>query len=133
MDYSGPTRTYRGQTTRAVTRGKWYYEAEILTSGFIRIGWAKKSAPPDLIIGSNSSSYAFAAHQARKWNRNGSVYGTICRPGDVVGCMMDLVDKTISFSLNGELMMDPLGLEIAFKHIKVEEGKSSVFLYAFSL
>ncbi|CAI2723066.1 unnamed protein product [Schistosoma spindalis] len=129
MDYSGPTRTYRGQTTRAVTRGKWYYEAEILTSGFIRIGWAKKSAPPDLIIGSNSSSYAFAAHQARKWNRNGSVYGTICRPGDVVGCMMDLVDKTISFSLNGELMMDPLGLEIAFKHIKVEEG----YVPAFSL
>lgn len=38
-----------------------------------------------------------------------------------------------AFSLNGELMMDPLGLEIAFKHIKVEEGKSSVFLYACSL
>ncbi|VDQ07361.1 unnamed protein product [Trichobilharzia regenti] len=62
-DYSGPTRTYRGQTTRALTRGKWYYEAEILTSGFVRVGWAKKSAPPDLIIGSSNSSFAFAAHQ----------------------------------------------------------------------
>ncbi|TNN17701.1 Ryanodine receptor isoform 2 [Schistosoma japonicum] len=129
MDYSGPTRTYRGQITRAVTRGKWYYEAEILTSGFIRIGWAKKSAPPDLIIGSNNSSYGFAAHQARKWHRNGSAYGTVCQPGDVIGCMMDLIDKTISFSLNGELMMDPLGLEIAFKHIKVDEG----YVPAFSL
>ncbi|CAH8435934.1 unnamed protein product [Heterobilharzia americana] len=129
MDYSGPTRTYRGQTTRAVTRGKWYYEAEILTSGFMRVGWAKKSAPPDLIIGSSNSSFAFAAHQARKWHRNGSTYGTVCQPGDVIGCMLDLIDKTISFSLNGELMMDPLGLEIAFKHIKVDEG----YVPAFSL
>uniref|UniRef100_A0AA85JZA6 Ryanodine receptor n=1 Tax=Trichobilharzia regenti TaxID=157069 RepID=A0AA85JZA6_TRIRE len=128
-DYSGPTRTYRGQTTRALTRGKWYYEAEILTSGFVRVGWAKKSAPPDLIIGSSNSSFAFAAHQARKWHRNGTAYGTICQPGDVIGCMLDLIDKTISFSLNGELMMDPLGLEIAFKHIKVDEG----YVPAFSL
>ncbi|VDP80904.1 unnamed protein product [Echinostoma caproni] len=121
-DYTGPTRTYRGQATRAVTRGKWYYEVEILTSGFVRVGWARKSAPPDAIIGSTSGSYAFAAHQARKWHRVGTTYGSVCRPGDVIGCMLDLVDNTITFSLNGELMMDPLGLETAFKHIKVDEG-----------
>ncbi|TGZ67043.1 hypothetical protein CRM22_004998 [Opisthorchis felineus] len=34
-----------------------------------------------------------------------------------------------AFSLNGELMMDPLGLETAFKHIKVDEG----YVPAFSL
>ncbi|CAL8106014.1 unnamed protein product [Calicophoron daubneyi] len=127
VDYVGPTRTYRGQATRAVTGGKWYYEIEVLTSGFVRIGWAKKNARPDSTVGSTSSSYAFAVNQARKWHRVGTAYGTICQPGDVVGCMLDLVDKTITFSLNGELMMDPLGLETAFKHIKVDEGYVPAF------
>ena len=62
--------------------------------------------------------------------------------GDVIGCMIDMNDKTIStlallmsihrtipvvhyftntagFSLNGELMMDMMGQEIAFKGIDV--------------
>ncbi|TPP59596.1 Ryanodine receptor 44F [Fasciola gigantica] len=121
-DFTGPTRTYRGQVTRVVTRGKWYYEVEVLTSGFVRVGWARKSAPPDVIIGCTSDSYAFAAHQARKWHRVGTAYGSVCQPGDVIGCMLDLVDNTIAFSLNGELMMDPLGLETAFKGIKIGGG-----------
>ncbi|KAF6780008.1 hypothetical protein AHF37_01425 [Paragonimus kellicotti] len=128
-DYSGQTRTYRGQVTRAVTRGKWYYEVEVLTSGFVHVGWVKKSARPDAIIGLKSGSYAFAAHQARKWHRMAAAYGSVCQPGDVIGCMLDMIDKTISFSLNGELMMDPLGLEIAFKGIKTDEG----YVPAFSL
>ncbi|KAF7261042.1 hypothetical protein EG68_01789 [Paragonimus skrjabini miyazakii] len=128
-DYSGQTRTYRGQVTRAVTRGKWYYEVEVLTSGFVHVGWVKKSARPDAIIGLKSGSYAFAAHQARKWHRVAAAYGSVCQPGDVIGCMLDMIDKTISFSLNGELMMDPLGLEIAFKGIKTDEG----YVPAFSL
>ncbi|KAA3679890.1 ryanodine receptor 2 [Paragonimus westermani] len=128
-DYSGQTRTYRGQVTRAVTRGKWYYEVEVLTSGFVHVGWVKKSARPDAIIGLKSGSYAFAAHQARKWHRVAAAYGSVCQPGDVIGCMLDMIDKTISFSLNGESMMDPLGLETAFKNIKTDEG----YVPAFSL
>lgn len=40
-----------------------YYEVEVLTSGFVRIGWAKKSTPSDGVIGSRSTSYALAVHQ----------------------------------------------------------------------
>ncbi|WAR19518.1 RYR-like protein [Mya arenaria] len=58
----------------------------------------------------------------RKWNMGAEFYGKTWNTGDVVGCMLDLHDKTLTFSLNGELMMDSMGQEIAFRNIDVDEG-----------
>jgi ryanodine receptor 2 len=49
-------------------------------------------------------------------------FGKICNVGDVVGVMIDLKDKTISFSLNGELLLDAVGSESAFENINSNEG-----------
>nr|VZI27969.1 unnamed protein product [Spirometra erinaceieuropaei] len=117
-DLEEKTMNYRAQVTRAVTRGKWYYEVELLTSGMVRVGWATALAPPDVVIGMRGSSYAFAPDQARKYHREGVAYGKFCQPGDVIGCMLNLTERNITFSLNGEIMMDPLGQEIAFKDLK---------------
>ncbi|KAL4238125.1 Ryanodine receptor 2 [Mactra antiquata] len=116
------TRTYRGQLTYAVKSGKWYYECEILTPGYLKIGWAKESASPSEEIGLDGSSFAFDGLGARKWNLGAESYGKAWQTGDIVGCMLDLNDKTITFSLNGELMMDSMGQEIAFRNIDLDEG-----------
>ncbi|KAH3855014.1 hypothetical protein DPMN_097574, partial [Dreissena polymorpha] len=121
------TRTYRAQLTYAVTAGKWYFECEVLTPGYMKVGWAKESAVPSEEIGMDGSSYAFDGLFGRKWNQGAEFYGKQWKTGDVVGCMLDLSDRTITFSLNGELMMDSLGQEIAFRNIEVSKGYVPAF------
>ncbi|CAN7995814.1 unnamed protein product [Ixodes hexagonus] len=65
--------------------------------------------------------------QAVKNYAGGSeVYGKQWQIGDVIGCMLDLHDRTISFSLNGELLLDSLGGETAFSDIPCSDGASYV-------
>lgn len=49
--------------------------------------------------------------------------------GDIVGVFLDLADHTISFSLNGELLVDPVAGDAAFSEIAVGED----FVPAFTL
>ena len=42
--------------------------------------------------------------------------------GDVVGCMIDLTDMNIMFTLNGEMLISDSGSEMAFKDIEIGEG-----------
>ncbi|XP_053408017.1 ryanodine receptor-like isoform X6 [Mercenaria mercenaria] len=114
------TRTYRAQLNNAVKTGKWYYEAEVMTPGYVKLGWAMESADPSQEIGLDGSSFAFDGLCGRKWNMGAEFYGKTWKTGDVVGCMLDLHDRTITFSLNGELMMDSLGQEIAFRNIQTD-------------
>ncbi|XP_069170443.1 ryanodine receptor [Procambarus clarkii] len=112
-------RTYRLENTNAVTSGKWYFEMEVLTSGPMRVGWIETSSPPGTELGCDDKSWAFDGFRHMKHHMGGTeAYGRRAQPGDVVGVMMDLHDKTISFSLNGELMMDASGSETAFSDVQ---------------
>lgn len=42
---------------------------------------------------------------ARKWHQGAGTYGREWKIGDIVGAFLDLSDRTISFSLNGELLL----------------------------
>lgn len=42
--------------------------------------------------------------------------------GDVVGCMVDLNEHTMMFTLNGEVLLDDSGSELAFKDFECGEG-----------
>jgi len=53
--------------------------------------------------------------QARKWHAGAMPYGKTWQVGDIVGCLLDIPNSTMTFSMNGELMMDMTGQEIAFK------------------
>uniref|UniRef100_A0A182QKY2 Ryanodine receptor 3, brain n=1 Tax=Anopheles farauti TaxID=69004 RepID=A0A182QKY2_9DIPT len=89
-------RTYRVERTYAVTSGKWYFEFEVLTAGPMR---------EEKVSGGATESFG------KQWV-----------PGDIVGVFLDLVDHTISFSLNGELLMDALGGETTFADVNAPEG-----------
>ncbi|XP_052827801.1 ryanodine receptor isoform X7 [Octopus bimaculoides] len=123
------SRTYRAELTYAISHGKWYYEFEVITPGYMRLGWAKASFDPGCELGTDGLSYGFDGFLARKWFQGSEPYGKCWQAGDVIGCMLDLNDKIITFSLNGELMMDALGQEIAFRNIDTNEGYVPAFTF----
>jgi ryanodine receptor 2 len=81
-------------------------------------------------IGSNCKSYAFDGHNGRKLNMTSEAFGKRWLPGDVVGIMIDLHDHTISYSLNGELLLDSIGSETAFNDISTT---TDAYVPAFTL
>lgn len=103
----GKSRTYRAEATYKVTSGKWYYEFEVLTDGFMKVGWMDISAMPDTRLGADEKSFGFDGYLTKKWHQGAEQYGKEWKIGDIVGCFLDLNDRTISFSLNGELLLDP--------------------------
>ncbi|TKR86982.1 hypothetical protein L596_011471 [Steinernema carpocapsae] len=116
------TRTYRAEATYAVNTGKWYFEFEVLTDGYMKIGWMDISAPPDTKLGVDDRSYGFDGFLGKKWHQGAETYGKEWKVGDIVGCFLDLNDRTISFSLNGELLLDPSGSEMAFDNVIPGDG-----------
>lgn len=50
-------------------------------------------------------------------------FGRQWQSGDVVGCMIDLTEMNIMFTLNGEMLISDSGSEMAFKDIEIGEGK----------
>ncbi|XP_037915514.1 ryanodine receptor isoform X7 [Hermetia illucens] len=114
-------RTYRVERNYAVTSGKWYFEFEVLTAGPMRVGWARADCHPGTMLGSDDSTWAFDGYNEEKVSGGATEsFGKQWGPGDVVGVFLDLVDHTISFSLNGELLMDALGGETTFAEVSAE-------------
>ncbi len=68
-------------------------------------------------MSNDPNSYSFDCFSARKCHNGSETFGKPAAIGDVVGVMIDCTDKTVSFSLNGEILLDPLGTEVAFDHI----------------
>lgn len=52
-----------------------------------------------------------------------SFFGRNWQPGDVVGSMINLDDKSMIFTLNGELLITNQGSELAFADFEIENGK----------
>ncbi|XP_050357863.1 ryanodine receptor isoform X10 [Nymphalis io] len=112
-------RTYRAEKNYAVSSGKWYFEFEILTTGPMRVGWAHADMAPGMMLGQDENSWAFDGYNEEKvYSGSTESFGKQWAMGDVVGVFLDLIDKTISFSLNGELLMDALGGETTFADVQ---------------
>ena len=60
--------------------------------------------------------------QATKQNASVEKFGKRWKSGDVIGCFIDISEKSIGFSLNGEMMMDVSGRESAFDHFDIAQG-----------
>lgn len=114
------------ETLRAdvkVRGGKWYYEVKLLTYGQIRIGWCNDTCniPTNTYsgVGSDNDSWAYDGSNQKAWNGangSGTRYGEYWNNGDVIGTILDLEAKTISFYRNGNDM------GVAFNSIPVGNG-----------
>ncbi len=52
-------RIFRAEKQYAVTSGKWYFEFEAVTTGEMRVGWARPNVRSDVELGSDELAYVF--------------------------------------------------------------------------
>lgn len=90
-----------------VDSGVWYYEALIVTAGIMQIGWATKSSKflnyEGYGIGDDEYSLAYDGCRNLIW------YEAQCtphpiqqwKPGDILGCLLNIESEQVIFSLNG--------------------------------
>jgi hypothetical protein len=118
-----------------LSAGKFYYELDIkhiqLESRAAFFGWAtedfasstKRKLGAGQFVGGNPFSWGFGFDDgksikcANDVKGNGSAFGVAWQEGDVVGLACDMVNKTVSFSVNGSFQ-PPLG--VAFQNIAAD-------------
>ncbi|XP_077359216.1 ryanodine receptor 2 [Festucalex cinctus] len=115
-------RIFRAERSYCVNAGKWYFELEVLTAGEMRVGWARPGCRPDLELGSDEQAFVFDGFKVQRWHQGNEHFGRPWQAADVVGCMVDLNEQTMMFTLNGEVLLDDSGSELAFKDFDVGEG-----------
>eukprot|EP01088_Endostelium_zonatum_P003362 TRINITY_DN1456_c0_g1_i1.p1 TRINITY_DN1456_c0_g1~~TRINITY_DN1456_c0_g1_i1.p1 ORF type:complete len:398 (-),score=110.86 TRINITY_DN1456_c0_g1_i1:25-1218(-) len=89
--------------------GKWYFEVTINASisGSVCVGWALPTLDSGHLktnLGDDSLSWAYDIYRQRKCHSSDSTsswYGDYFSNGDTLGCKVDLEQKKISFSKNG--------------------------------
>ncbi|KAJ6664647.1 hypothetical protein lerEdw1_006220 [Lerista edwardsae] len=115
-------RIFRTEKTYAVKTGKWYFEFEAVTAGDMRVGWARPGGQPEQELGSDEQAFVFDGFKAQRWHQGNEHFGRSWLTGDIVGCMVDLNERTMMFTLNGEILLDDSGSELAFKDFEVGDG-----------
>ncbi|XP_062843168.1 E3 ubiquitin-protein ligase RNF123 [Trichomycterus rosablanca] len=106
------------RATTCVFKGKWVYEVLISSQGLMQIGWCTLNCRfnQEEGVGDTPDSYAYDGNRVRKWNVTTTNYGKSWAAGDIVSCMIDLDEGTITFCLNGQ------SLGTAFSDIKMGPG-----------
>ena len=92
------------RTNNCVIKGKYFYECELLSNGLLQIGWCQLTTPftAQNGVGDDESSYAYDGWRNVLFHGPDKPYGKIWDKGDIVGCCIDLTNRTMSFYLNGE-------------------------------
>jgi len=115
-----PTGGFSSVGTKGVmlTSGKWYYEAILETAGCLQIGWADGSfsghchAERGDGCGDGPSSWAYDGWRRYRWHATATEWGCRWKEGDVIGCLVDMDEHIISFTLNGRA--EEIGMGVAF-------------------
>ncbi|KAF7249667.1 hypothetical protein EYD10_04279 [Varanus komodoensis] len=115
------------RATTCVYKGKWIYEVLISSQGLMQIGWCTLNCRfnQEEGVGDTSDSYAYDGNRVRKWNVTTTNYGKSWAAGDIVSCLIDLDEGSISFCLNG------VSLGTAFDNIS--RGSGMAYFPAISL
>ncbi|XP_073337843.1 ryanodine receptor 2 [Pagrus major] len=115
-------RVFRPDRSYAVIRGKWYFEFEVVTAGSMRVGWARPGCTPDKDLGSDEQAYVFDGFEAQWYHQGVEPLGCPWQRGDVVGCLVDMAERTMMVTLNGEVLFNDRGSELAAKDFDIKDG-----------
>ncbi|KAK1889355.1 Ryanodine receptor 3, partial [Dissostichus eleginoides] len=115
-------RFFRVEQTYALKTGKWYFEFEALSGGDMRVGWARPGCRPDMELGTDDQAFVFDGYRGRRMHAGSRYFGQPWKTGDVVGCMINMEDKSMIFTLNGELLITSKGSELCFTDFETEDG-----------
>lgn len=115
------------RSSTCVYKGKWVYEVLISSQGLMQIGWCTINCRfnQEEGVGDTHNSYAYDGNRVRKWNVTTTNYGKAWAAGDIVSCLIDLDDGTLSFCLNG------VSLGTAFENLS--RGLGMAYFPAISL
>ncbi|KAM9591511.1 LOW QUALITY PROTEIN: ryanodine receptor 1-like [Morphnus guianensis] len=109
----GKSRIFWVERGYAVWASKWYFEFKAITTGEMRVGWARPHLHPDIELGADDLAYVFNGPRAQRWHVGSEPFSWTWQAGDVVGCMIDLTESHIT--LNGEVLISDTISELAFK------------------
>ncbi|KTF80850.1 hypothetical protein cypCar_00020838 [Cyprinus carpio] len=89
------------RATTCVYKGKWVYEVLVSSQGLMQIGWCTLNCRfnQEEGVGDTPDSYAYDGNRVRKWNVTTTNYGKSWAAGDIVSCLIDLDEGTITFCL----------------------------------
>uniref|UniRef100_A0A8C3ABS1 Ryanodine receptor 2 n=1 Tax=Cyclopterus lumpus TaxID=8103 RepID=A0A8C3ABS1_CYCLU len=113
---------FRPDKSYSVTRGKWYFELEIVTAGNMRVGWARPGCTPDKELGSDNQAFVFDGFEAQWYHQGVEPLGRRWQSGDVAGCLVDVAERTMIVTLNGEVLFNERGSELAAKDFDIRDG-----------
>jgi len=106
-----------------VKGGKWYYEVKLLGYGKMHIGWCTDKCQIQANsyngIGHDTESWSYDGNYQAAWHGSSSNqkrYGEHWNNGDIIGCVLDLDTKSMSFYRNGK------DLGVAFSGFSVGDG-----------
>jgi len=106
-----------------VRGGKWYYEVKLLGYGKMHIGWCTDKCVIQTNnytgIGHDTESWAYDGSYQAAWHGSSSNqkrYGEHWSSGDIIGCVLDLESKQMSFYRNGK------DLGVAFNAFAIGDG-----------
>ncbi|KAK5854224.1 hypothetical protein PBY51_015313 [Eleginops maclovinus] len=116
------SRVFRPDKSFSVTQGKWYFEFEIVTAGNMKVGWARPDCAPDKELGSDDQAYVFDGFEAQWYHQGVEPLGRPWQRGDVVGCLVDMAERTMMVTLNGEVLFNDRGSELAAKDFDIGDG-----------
>jgi len=100
--------------------GKYYYEVVLGTAGCIQVGFADSSfaghcnAERGDGCGDSSSSFSFDGWRRLRWHATATEWGCRWQEGDVIGCFVDIDNRQISFTINGQ--GEEVGMGVAFSN-----------------
>lgn len=89
------------RATIEVMQGKYMFEVEVV-EGQLRVGWSAGFA--NLELGIEDKSYGYGSTAKKSFNRKFDDYGEPYEEGDIIGCLIDRENQTISFCKNGRDM-----------------------------
>jgi hypothetical protein len=106
-----------------VKDGKWYYEVTLLSDCLSQIGYTyTREFTGNAGVGDDDLSFAYDGNRRKKWNgERTNTYGLAWHKGDTVGCIVDLVGNSMTFSLNG------VSMGVAFQDF-VRKGLESILI-----
>lgn len=146
-------RFFRVERTYAVKTGKWYFEFEAVTGGDMRVGWARPGCKPDVELGTDAHAFVFDGYRVHLnsfmppdglvslffitfffslcskghcLHTGSRLFGRCWHAGDVVGCMINMQDKSMIFTLNGEILITTKGSELCFTDFDAEDGEEAL-------
>lgn len=87
------------RATTDLIGGRYMYEVEVV-EGIVRVGWSSWNAR--LELGMEAQSFGYGSTGKKSWDKKFEDYGETFQGGDIIGCLLDRMDGSISYLKNGK-------------------------------